>query len=141
MSLSSYNLSSLSRAFSISHRFSSSLWVRYGKIPIQINNIIIYNTNKYTNLLDVGDVERYDTTVTIPTNLKDGTYIMQWASLVGNIKEPYFSCAKLTVTGGNPNMKCQSTNPPVTYTCERSGGPPRSQITVCSLLYADYLKH
>ena len=84
----------------------------------------------WTRLLDVGDIEKYDTTITIPTNLKDGVYILQFASLVGNIKDPYFSCAKLTVSGGNPNMKCSSNKKPTIYKCFRSGGPPMSQITV-----------
>jgi len=78
---------------------------------------------------DISDVERYDTTITVPTNLKDGVYILQFASLVGNIKDPYFSCAKLTITGGNPHMNCKSSKAPVTYKCFRSGGPPMSKLT------------
>lgn len=78
---------------------------------------------------DVSDTERYDTTITVPTNLKDGVYILQFASLVGNIQQPYYSCAKLTVTGGNPSLKCTSNKPPTIYKCFRSGGPPMNKIT------------
>ena len=80
--------------------------------------------------IDVSDTERYDTTITVPTNLKDGVYILQFASLVGNIQQPYYSCAKLTVTGGNPSLKCTSNKPPTIYKCFRSGGPPMNKITV-----------
>lgn len=86
-------------------------------------------------IVDVSDVERYDTTVTVPTNLKDGVYILQFASLVGNIQQPYYSCAKLTVTGGNPSLKCSSNKPPTIYKCFRSGGPPMDKITVRSTLF------
>ena len=78
----------------------------------------------------MSDVERYDTTITIPTNLKDGKYILQYAALVGNGLKPYFSCATLSVTGGNPKLKCKSNKKPTIYKCHRSGGPPMSKITV-----------
>jgi len=78
---------------------------------------------------DPNDVERYDTTITIPTNLKDGTYILQYAALVGNGGAPYFSCAKLIITGGDPTMNCKSSKEPVKYKCHRSAGPPMQAIT------------
>ncbi|XP_028393958.1 uncharacterized protein LOC114518207 isoform X2 [Dendronephthya gigantea] len=75
------------------------------------------------------DVERYDTTLTIPYNLKDGVYVLQWISLVGNIKEPYYSCVKLKVSGGNSNLNCHSNDPIPTAKCHRSGGPPMDVIS------------
>ena len=74
-------------------------------------------------------MERYDTTLTIPYNLKDGVHVLQWISLVGNIKEPYYSCVKLKVSGGNPNMNCDSSEPIPTAKCHRSGGPPMDAIS------------
>ena len=79
--------------------------------------------------IDNEDVERYDTTLTIPYNLKDGVYVLQWISLVGNIKEPYYSCVKLKVSGGNPNLNCDSSDPIPTAKCHRSGGPPMGVIS------------
>ena len=66
------------------------------------------------------DFERYDTTVGIPTNLQDGLYVLQLAMLVGNGGAPYFSCAKLHITGGNTAFSCQSNELPVLYNCFRS---------------------
>ena len=66
------------------------------------------------------DFERYDTTVGIPTNLEDGLYVLQLAMLVGNGGAPYFSCAKLHITGGNTAFSCQSNDLPVLYSCFRS---------------------
>ena len=78
-------------------------------------------------LIDPKDVERYDTTVGIPTNLADGYYSLQVAMLVGN-GGVYNSCGKIKVTGGNPSFKCWSSKRPVTNSCLRSGGPARSVI-------------
>ena len=78
---------------------------------------------------ELDDVERYDTTLTIPFNLRDGVYVLQWISLVGNIKEPYYSCVKLKVNGGNPSMNCDSNDPIPTATCVRSGGPAMGVIS------------
>lgn len=78
---------------------------------------------------DVEDVERYDTTISVPYNLKDGIYVLQWVSLVGNINGPYYSCAKLKVSGGNPSMNCESRDGIPTAKCHRSGGPPIDVIS------------
>ena len=73
--------------------------------------------------LELEDKEGYDTTVGIPTNLPDGTYILQLAMLVGNGFGAYYSCGKLSITGGNPNFNCKSDEDPITYQCLKSGGP------------------
>lgn len=72
---------------------------------------------------DIKDMERYDTTVGIPTNLKDGIYILQTAMLVGNSYSVYYSCAKLSISGGNPSFNCKSDEAPITYPCLKSAGP------------------
>eukprot|EP00111_Clytia_hemisphaerica_P017591 TCONS_00052069-protein len=76
---------------------------------------------------DPEDVERFDTTIGIPTNLADGYYSLQVSMLVGN-GGVYNSCGKIKVTGGNPSYNCWSSNRPVTNKCLRSGGPARSVI-------------
>ena len=73
--------------------------------------------------LEIEDKEGYDTTVGIPTNLPDGTYILQLAMLVGNGFGAYYSCGKLSITGGNPSFNCKSDEDPITYQCLKSGGP------------------
>ncbi|XP_004342896.2 chitinase [Capsaspora owczarzaki ATCC 30864] len=78
---------------------------------------------------EIDDVERYDTTITIPTNLADGVYSLQWVGLVGNAGTPYYSCAKLKVTGGNPAMSCPAPATIPAYTCLKSeSGAPSSAI-------------
>ena len=70
------------------------------------------------------DKERFDTTIGIPTNLADGIYILQTAMLVGNGYSPYYSCGKLEITGGNPDLTdCQTDEEPITYDCHKSAGP------------------
>ncbi|XP_047130116.1 uncharacterized protein LOC124810020 isoform X1 [Hydra vulgaris] len=69
------------------------------------------------------DCERYDTTIGIPTNLKDGDYVLQAAMLVGNSEAPYYSCARLKIIGGNPSFNCFSKEDPITYSCLKSNGP------------------
>lgn len=68
-------------------------------------------------------MERFDTTVGIPTNLQDGTYILRTAMLVGNGYDVYYSCGKLHISGGNPSFNCKSDEAPITYPCFKSGGP------------------
>uniref|UniRef100_A0A7M6DPJ0 Uncharacterized protein n=1 Tax=Clytia hemisphaerica TaxID=252671 RepID=A0A7M6DPJ0_9CNID len=65
---------------------------------------------------DPSDFERYDTTIGIPTNLKDGFYSLQASMIVGN-GGVYNSCAKLKVTGGSPSFTCSSSKTPVSYNC------------------------
>ena len=72
---------------------------------------------------EIEDKEGYDTTVGIPTNLPDGIYILQTAMLVGNGFGVYYSCGKLSITGGNPSFNCKSDEDPITYPCFKSGGP------------------
>ncbi|XP_066933258.1 uncharacterized protein [Clytia hemisphaerica] len=76
-----------------------------------------------------GDVERYDTTIGIPTNLPEGDYSLQVSLLVGNAVQPYNSCGKLRIKGGNPSFRCKSSKVPVTNTCLRAGGPARSRVS------------
>ena len=68
---------------------------------------MIVSHNRNSNFLfvitDAKDVERYDTTIAIPTNLKDGFYSLQVSMLVGN-GGVYNSCGKLKVTGGNQGL-------------------------------------
>ena len=54
---------------------------------------------------------------------------MQWFSLVGNIKEPYYSCVKFNIKGGNPNMNCALSGGIPTPKCLRSGGPAMDGIS------------
>ena len=56
---------------------------------------------------DVDDINRYDTTISIPTNLQNGIYFLQWNALVGNGAD-YYSCARLRISGGNPEQRCDS---------------------------------
>jgi len=77
---------------------------------------------------DVTDVERFDTTITVPTNLSPGLYILQAAQLVGNARTPYFSCSLLDVSGGNPGLDCKSSDQPTTYNCIKS--PAGAEISV-----------
>ena len=43
--------------------------------------------------------------------------------LVGNSHSVYYSCAKLSISGGNPRFNCKSDEAPITYPCLRSAGP------------------
>lgn len=77
----------------------------------------------YFFLTDIYDVNRFDTTFTVPTNLPDGEYVLQAAMLVGNTAKPYNSCSKLRIVGGNPSFNCRSNAAPLKYKCLKSGGP------------------
>lgn len=78
---------------------------------------------------DTFDTERYDTTITVPTNLADGVYVLQWVGLVGNAGTPYYSCSKLQISGGNPNLACPAPSSIPSYTCLKSqSGAPSSTI-------------
>ena len=49
---------------------------------------------------------------------------MQTAILIGNVFSPYYSCVKLEITGGNPDLReCQTDKEPITYNYHKSGGP------------------
>ena len=86
---------------------------------MQIRKFILFSCF-FIFLTDNKDVERYDTTIGIPTNLEDGYYVLMLAMLVGNGQSPYFSCGKLHITGGNPDFNCQSNEPPILYGCFKS---------------------
>ncbi|KAJ3126301.1 hypothetical protein HK098_007684 [Nowakowskiella sp. JEL0407] len=59
------------------------------------------------------DRERYDTTITIPYNLADGVYYLQWIALQSTDTSPTYSCAKLYVQGGTPSLNCTQDEFPV----------------------------
>lgn len=50
---------------------------------------------------DLEDVNRYDTTIAIPTNLDDGLYVLQWKAVPGTRTSYYYSCAVLHIQGGS----------------------------------------
>ncbi|KAH6561015.1 hypothetical protein BSLG_010183 [Batrachochytrium salamandrivorans] len=52
------------------------------------------------------DNQRYDTTITVPYNLQNGDYVIQFTAFVGNSDTPIYSCSKITVAGGNPSLVC-----------------------------------
>ncbi len=55
---------------------------------------------------DINDFNRFDTTITIPTNLADGLYTLQQKAWVTDI---YHTCAYLNITGGNTALSCPAT--------------------------------
>ena len=80
--------------------------------------------------IDTGDVERFDTTIGIPTNLREGYYSLQVVMLVGNAVKPYNSCGKLKITGGNPSFSCRSNKVLTTSKkCLKAGGPALTAIS------------
>jgi len=49
----------------------------------------------------------YNKPITIPTNLADGTYTIQfWMYGTGNGLPEYYSCSKIKVTGGDESLSC-----------------------------------
>lgn len=70
------------------------------------------------------DRERFDTTITIPTNLENGRYILQWVGIVGNAQSPYYSCAVLDIRGGNTGLTCNRSGRAAAPPCFVSAGPP-----------------
>ena len=88
----------------------------------------MFQIHLFTNLFmspisDMYDIHRFDTTFTVPTNLKPGFYVLQAAMLVGNTATPYNSCSKLYITGGNPSFNCITNGEPLKYSCLKTGGP------------------
>ena len=51
------------------------------------------------------------------------SYVLQWVGLTGNSPDTYFSCAKLGITGGLPDMTCPPPPSIPTQTCTRVLGP------------------
>lgn len=66
------------------------------------------------------DLERYDTSIAIPTNLEDGIYVLQWKALIGDEPLPYYSCSKLRIAGGHA-VGQQCAPPPL--------NPPNCMVT------------
>ena len=73
-------------------------------------------------LSDKFDTARYDTTITVPYNLPDGMYVLQYVAALGNEAKLYYSCAKLKVKGGNPGLNCASAGTAPMYKCRKEGG-------------------
>ena len=92
------------------------------------NDLCRYNLLFPTDKLDD---ERYDTTVTIPFNLADGIYILQYKAALGVESKNYYNCAKLRVTGGDPSMDCTTNTAPPVGSCRL--GPPGVGLPVSSL--------
>ncbi|KAJ3278869.1 hypothetical protein HK104_001960 [Borealophlyctis nickersoniae] len=70
------------------------------------------------------DTERYDTGITIPYNLADGSYVLQMVALAGNAAAPVYSCALLQVTGGDSGLTCLAPdNIPESQGCVTATGP------------------
>ena len=63
------------------------------------------------------DNQKYDTTITVPTNLANGNYILQMMAVAGNSADAIYSCSKLTVLGGNPALKCSVSSFPSSSDC------------------------
>lgn len=80
---------------------------------------------------DVLDNERYDTTITIPFNLADGIYILQYKAAIGIELKPYYNCAKLRVTGGDPSLDCTTDKAPPVGPCRL--GPPGAGLPLSNL--------
>ncbi|ORY02236.1 hypothetical protein K493DRAFT_208583, partial [Basidiobolus meristosporus CBS 931.73] len=75
------------------------------------------------------DTERYDTTITIPTNLKDGRYVLQWVALSASETRVYYSCSLLSITGGNPELKCSRKGRASVAKCMPNDGDPLETIS------------
>lgn len=75
------------------------------------------------------DLERYDTSIGIPTNLPDGSYVLQWKALIGNDPLPYYSCAKLRITGGSTDQVCVPPAPRPLECRVADGGPKQTALT------------
>lgn len=75
------------------------------------------------------DASRFDTTVKIPHNLADGDYVLQIKSAMSSHPHFYYSCAKISITGGNPNMKCAQDKLVVTPKCLKGTSVPLSKYT------------
>lgn len=82
-------------------------------------------------MADVLENERYDTTITIPFNLADGIYILQYKAAIGIELKPYYNCAKLRVTGGDPSLDCTTDKAPPVGPCRL--GPPGAGLPLSNL--------
>ena len=51
------------------------------------------------------DVERFDTTITVPFNI-DGDYVLQMVAYVGVSLSPVYSCSRIKVSGGDVTRAC-----------------------------------
>lgn len=83
------------------------------------------------------DLERYDTSIGIPTNLPDGIYVLQWKALIATNPLPYFSCAKLRITGGSAEQLCA---PPIprALDCRLADGGPKQNALIKNCLYGSF---
>ncbi|KAI8804661.1 hypothetical protein BJ742DRAFT_713127 [Cladochytrium replicatum] len=77
------------------------------------------------------DTERYDVTLTMPTNLVDGLYVLQYAGLLSGSTPTSitYSCALLNITGGNPALPCAAPSEiPAPKNCILFGGDNRQRL-------------
>eukprot|EP00736_Rhodelphis_marinus_P009750 Rmarinus@m.6590 len=65
------------------------------------------------------DGTHYETTVTVPTNLKSGFYTLQLVLASG---DSYFSCARLFINGGISDLQCPSKGPVSVPSCNGVAG-------------------
>eukprot|EP00116_Pleurobrachia_bachei_P004876 sb/3465138/ len=80
-----------------------------------------FMSNKY-------DGNRYDTTIKIPYNLKDGVYVLQYMSAMSGHKTFYYSCARIKISGGKPSLSCKRTGKaPVAFGCMAGMAIPLSK--------------
>ncbi|KAJ3313948.1 hypothetical protein HDV04_001254 [Boothiomyces sp. JEL0838] len=57
----------------------------------------------------ISDNERYDTTITVPYNLK-GSYTLQMVAYIGTSSSPIYSCSRLEILGGSTDLSCPQTD-------------------------------
>jgi len=67
---------------------------------------------------DPSDLERFDTTITVPYNV-EGLQFLQLEAYVGVSLSPVYSCSALNVVGGDSSLPCSAPAAiPVANTCE-----------------------
>lgn len=78
------------------------------------------------------DTERYDTTITVPYNLANGDYVIQMMAFAGNFRQAIYSCSKITVSGGNPNLNCPAAPKLNSPTCHTASSSPVQDLVALS---------
>jgi len=87
---------------------------------------------------DPTDINRYDTGMTVPYNLKPGFYVLQTMMLQGNDGNPYKSCARLHVKQGDENLVCSGQGFPRRTGCLEAGGGAVSKILPANARAANF---
>ncbi|KAI8915913.1 hypothetical protein EDD86DRAFT_185782 [Gorgonomyces haynaldii] len=78
------------------------------------------------------NTERFDTGITIPTNLAAGRYILQLKAYAGVFQQPIYSCAMLQINGGNTNLKCTPNSGFTAPSCVTASAPGFSTLVAAS---------